>query len=99
MRIVPFHAKFLLRNVGLGRFHTVKHTHRLLDASLAVAAAHAVHAVSHENAFIAFFFVLMVLMPVAMALAFVMVFAMFVPAAAMIAAAPVRKLCVNHECR
>ena len=76
--VVPFHAKFLLRNIGRGKFHAVQHANRLLDTRLAVAAAHAVHAVSHENAFIAFLFV------VVTAVSFVIVSApamstMFVP--------------------
>lgn len=78
VRIMPLHAKFLLRDIGLGKFHAVQHANRLLDARLAVAAAHAVHAVSHENAFIAFLFVVVVLMLMAMALVFVMVLAMLV---------------------
>ena len=106
--VVPLDEQFLAAHVSFGEQDIVQSTHRLLDARLAMAAAHAIHAVRPHHRFVMIavtIVMVMVMMFVAMAFTlfmFVMVFAAtaaFISTAAVSAATLVRKLRINHERR
>ena len=99
--VVPLDEQFLAAHVGFCEQDIVQSAHRLLDARLAMATAHAVHTVRPHHWFVMIAVtIVMVMVMIFVAMAFTLfMFVMVFAATAMAAATLVRKLRIDHERR